>query len=91
MKHGVRMKLRDDDLSQLEGVLRIYKVHQFLPCQDKPSYLPSSLKIMPTLRLGSTAPDFDAQTTKGPIKFHDWIGDTWVGPLSLSHRAYNHT
>jgi hypothetical protein len=70
---------------------RIYKVHRFLPCQDKLSYLPSSLKTMPTLRLGSTAPDFDAQTTKGPIKFHDWIGDTWVGLLSLSLRACNHT
>ena len=79
------MKLRDDDL---EGVQRIYKVHHFLLCQDKLSYLPSSLKIMPTLRLGSIAPDFDAQTTKGPIKFHDWIGSSWVGPLFLS--LYNH-
>lgn len=30
------------------------------------------------LRLGSTAPDFEADTTKGPIKFHDFIGDNWV-------------
>ncbi len=30
------------------------------------------------LRLGDIAPDFEAQTTKGPIKFHEWIGDNWV-------------
>ena len=27
------------------------------------------------LRLGDTAPDFTAQTTEGPINFHEWIGD----------------
>jgi alkyl hydroperoxide reductase subunit AhpC len=30
------------------------------------------------LTLGETAPDFEAQTTEGPISFHDWIGDSWV-------------
>jgi len=30
------------------------------------------------LQLGDTAPDFEAQTTEGPIRFHDWIGDSWV-------------
>ena len=30
------------------------------------------------LQLGDTAPDFEAQTTEGPIKFHDWIGDSWT-------------
>ncbi|KAJ2956411.1 hypothetical protein NQZ79_g7724 [Umbelopsis isabellina] len=40
---------------------------------------------MPSIRLGSTAPDFEAQTTKGPIKFHDFIGDNWV--VLFSHPA----
>ena len=30
------------------------------------------------LRLGSTAPDFEADTTQGHIKFHDFIGNGWV-------------
>jgi alkyl hydroperoxide reductase subunit AhpC len=31
-----------------------------------------------TLRLGDTAPDFEAQTTEGPIRFHDWLGGSWA-------------
>ena len=31
-----------------------------------------------TLKLGETAPDFEAQTTEGTIRFHDWIGDSWA-------------
>ena len=30
------------------------------------------------LQIADTAPDFDAQTTEGPISFHDWIGDSWA-------------
>ena len=30
------------------------------------------------LHLGDTAPDFEAATTDGQIKFHDWIGDSWA-------------
>ena len=35
------------------------------------------------LRLGATAPDFTAETTEGPLKFHDWIGDKWA--MLFSH------
>jgi alkyl hydroperoxide reductase subunit AhpC len=31
-----------------------------------------------TLSLGDTAPDFEADTTEGHIKFHDWLGDSWA-------------
>ena len=31
-----------------------------------------------SLRIGTTAPDFAAETTQGPISFHDWIGDGWA-------------
>jgi alkyl hydroperoxide reductase subunit AhpC len=31
-----------------------------------------------SLRINDIAPDFEAETTQGPIHFHDWIGDSWV-------------
>ena len=36
-----------------------------------------------TLRINDLAPDFDADTTEGRIRFHDWIGDGWV--ILFSH------
>jgi alkyl hydroperoxide reductase subunit AhpC len=31
-----------------------------------------------SLRINDVAPDFEAETTQGRIKFHDWIGDKWA-------------
>ena len=31
-----------------------------------------------TLQIGDTAPDFEADTTEGRLRFHDWIGDSWA-------------
>jgi alkyl hydroperoxide reductase subunit AhpC len=38
-----------------------------------------------SLHIGSTAPDFEAETTEGKIKFHDWAGKNWV--VFFSHPA----
>jgi alkyl hydroperoxide reductase subunit AhpC len=30
------------------------------------------------LQIRDRAPDFDAETTEGKVRFHEWIGDSWA-------------
>lgn len=43
----------------------------------------ATLAATPSLQLGDIAPDFKANTTEGPLSFHEWIGDHWC--ILFSH------
>lgn len=49
------------------------------------NYADFNLAEQPRIRIGTTAPNFQAETTKGKIDFHDFIGNNWV--VFFSHPA----
>jgi thioredoxin-dependent peroxiredoxin len=48
-----------------------------IAAQMRACYTPPSPENDMSLRLGDTAPDFEADTTEGRIRFHQWLGNSW--------------
>lgn len=71
-------------VSQIQTRLysRLSQLQSHFPSSQSQSQASSSPQAAtnspPSLRLGSVAPNFKAETTGGPIDFHEFIGDSWV-------------
>jgi alkyl hydroperoxide reductase subunit AhpC len=57
--------------------LRIPGIPQASHCRQLSSTRVSERRLIMSLTIGDTAPDFTAETSEGPLSFHEWLGDSW--------------
>jgi alkyl hydroperoxide reductase subunit AhpC len=67
-------------LKQVADALVRARFKNIFPLKSMAAWLGygKSREVLMALAINDTAPDFEAQTTEGPIRFHDWIGNSWV-------------
>jgi alkyl hydroperoxide reductase subunit AhpC len=51
--------------------------HFFAQPMPRPAWRRDPWRKIMALAINDTAPDFEAETTQGKIRFHDWLGDSW--------------
>src|SRR6202165_732786 len=67
-------------LKQVADALVRARFKNIFPLKSMAAWLGygKSREVLMALAINDTAPDFEAQTTEGKIKFHDWICDKWA-------------
>src|ERR1043165_773766 len=63
-------------ISNCAALLAVFRAPPYMPFEHQ--MRATGRRFLMALALGDTAPDFEAETTEGRIKFHDWIGDKWA-------------